>query len=170
MGLPFDRSRDCGAGAYLDRMPERLVLEGYRHWTAGYQTSSVVPWELAWRLYDGLLGTEEAKHALAELAHFVRVMVQCASCPLRSFPSGARHLCREECLALGLVAGVQHSDDLTVGRCLNALTCPRRCEAIALAAGSFAITLKSMNQLLLPIPASVIDEVTARGGRNDTIH
>ena len=38
----------------------------------------------------------------------------CAACPLRSFPFGAHHVCRDECVALGLIAALQHDDP---GRC-----------------------------------------------------
>lgn len=154
---------------YLVRIPERLVLEGYRHWIAGYDHNSVIPWELAWNLYESILGVDQAKTAVAELSHFIRVVGRCTTCPLKSFPSGAHHLCREECLALGLIAGAQHSDDAVIRKCLEAMTCPARCEAVAMAAGSFALTLRAMNQRLLPIPVNAIDDILTRV-RSNTIH
>lgn len=154
---------------YLARTPERLVLEGYRHWIAGYDNNSVIPWELAWSLYERLLGAEQAKTALAELSNYIRIVGRCATCPLRSFPSGAHHLCREECLTLAMIAGAQHSDEAVVRKCLDAMTCPARCDAVAMAAGSFALTLRAMNQKLLPIPVNVVDDILSRGD-SKTVH
>ncbi len=160
----LDRHED-----YLARTPERLVLEGYRYWIAGYDNNSVIPWELAWSLYERILGAEQAKSAVAELANYIRIVGRCATCPLRSFPSGAHHLCREECLTLAMIAGAQHCDELVVRKCLDAMTCPTRCDAVAMAAGSFALTLRSMNQKLLPIPVNVVDDIVNRGNSN-TVH
>lgn len=154
---------------YFVRTPERLVLEGYRHWVAGFDNGSIAPWELAWDLYETILGADHAKSALSELAHFIRTTGRCATCPLRSFPTGARHLCRDECLTLGLIAGAQHGDDSVVGKCLEAMTCPARREPVALAAGSFALTLRALNQRLLPIPAYVVDDIVTRS-RPATFH
>ena len=97
-------------GCYFERPPERLVLEGYRRWLAGYDSGSVTPWEMTQALYEELLGAAEGRRVLAELSHFVRTLRQCAACPLRSFPFGAHHVCRDECLALGLIAALQHDD------------------------------------------------------------
>ena len=97
-------------GCYFERPPERLVLEGYRRWLAGYDSGSVTPWEMTQALYEELLGAAEGRRVLAELSHFVRTLRQCAACPLRSFPFGAHHVCRDECVALGLIAALQHDD------------------------------------------------------------
>lgn len=154
---------------YLERTPEKLVLEGYRHWIAGYDNNSVIPWELAWSLYERILGADRAKSAIAELANFIRVVGRCATCPLKSFPNGAHHLCREECLTLAMIAGAQHADEAVIRKCLNAMTCPTRCDAVAMAAGSFALTLRAMDQNLLPIPVNVIDDILCRGN-SKTVH
>ena len=46
-------------GCYFQRPPERLVLEGYRRWLAGYDSGSVTPWEMTQALYEELLGAAE---------------------------------------------------------------------------------------------------------------
>ena len=33
-------------GCYFERPPEKLVLEGYRRWLAGFESGSVTPWEM----------------------------------------------------------------------------------------------------------------------------
>src|SRR5688500_15892050 len=120
-------------GVYFERPPEKLVLEGYRRWMAGFDTGSVVPWELTFSLYTGLLGSEHGRRALSELSHFVRT--------LRSFPFGAHHVCRDECLTLGLVAALQHDDAAAARVCLSAMACPALGDELGKAARGFAQTL-----------------------------
>ncbi len=153
----------------LDRQPERLVIEGYRRWMAGFDSGSVTPWESAWVLYAAELGPEDARRAIGDLAYFVRALKTCAQCPLRRFPFGARSLCPEEYLALALVSGAQHDDRSTVQACLDCLsTCPRRLE-VGAAAGHYAATLFSLDQHLKPIPPDLLDRITGRSA-GATLH
>jgi len=143
---------------YHERTPERLVLEGYRHWSAGFDTQSIAPWEMAFLLYREELGAEDGKRALAELSHYVRTLKACSTCPLRSYPFHSRHLCLEECLSIGLIAGMQH-DDGTSDVCLQHMACPLRENEIATAAKTFAMVLSDLGQRLLPVPPTVIKEI-----------
>ena len=154
---------------YFERQPEKLVLEGYRRWMAGFDTGSVAPWELTFSLYTGLLGSEHGRRALAELSHFVRTLRSCAACPLRSFPFGAHHVCRDECLTMGLVAALQHDDRDAARACLGAMTCPALGGDLAKAALGFAETLADLDQVLLPIPRQAIEDILNRATRA-TIH
>jgi hypothetical protein len=157
-------ARDCDGfgGCYFERPAEKLVLEGYRHWTAGYDTGSVVPWEMAWGLYSGILGGADARIALAELSHFIRTLGRCAHCPLRAFPFGAHHICRDECLTLGLIAANQHGDARAAELCLAALACAPSAQEAGKAATDFAAALSRFEQKLLPIPAGVIEDILMR--------
>jgi hypothetical protein len=159
----------CEPGCYFARAPEKLVLEGYRRWMAGYDTGSVTPWELTHSLYTELLGPGHGRRALGELSHFVRTLRRCATCPLRSFPFGAHHICRDECLTLGLIAGLQHGDADAARACLHAMTCPARHAETSEAAQIFADTLAELEHTLLPIPQKVIEDVLTRAARA-TIH
>jgi hypothetical protein len=107
-------------GCYFERPPEKLVLEGYRRWLAGYDSGLVTPWEMTQTLYEELLGPAEGRRVVAELSHFVRTLRRCAACPLKSFPFNAHHVCRDECLALGLIAALQHDDHEAARTCLSA--------------------------------------------------
>ncbi len=157
--------QDC----YFARPPEMLVLEGYRRWMAGFDTGSVAPWELTHSLYAELLGPEEGRHALAELAHFVRTLRRCAACPLKSYPFNAHHVCRDECLTLGLIASLQHGNAEAAQTCLGAMACPLLACEIAQAARSFAETLARLDHKLLPIPRDAIDDILNRASRK-TVH
>ena len=162
-------SSTCEDGCYFARPPEKLVLEGHRRWMAGFDTGSVAPWELTFSLYSDLLGSEQGRRALSDLSHFVRTLRRCASCPLRSFPFDAHHICRDECLTLGLIAAMQHDDSAVAQLCLRSIACPAMCLEAAEAARTFAATLSSLEQTLLPIPLSVIEDVLARRQRT-TLH
>jgi hypothetical protein len=160
---------DPHEGCYFERPPEKLVLEGYRRWMAGFETGSVTPWEMTFSLYTDMLGAAEGRRALSELSHFVRTLRQCAACPLRSFPFGAHHICRDECLTLGLIAGLQHGEEATGLICLRNMSCPGRSREIGEAAGGFADTLAGLQQILLPIPRHAIEDVLSRATRA-TVH
>src|SRR5690606_23107284 len=154
---------------YFERLPEKLVLEGYRRWTAGFETGSIVPWEMGWGLDDGALGRWPAKQAAGELSHFIRVLRQCALCPLRSFPFDSHHICREECLILGLISALQNDDQRLLEFCINAIACPRRCDDVTDAARGFAEMLAEFGQTLLPIPVQAIDSALTETNRS-TFH
>ncbi len=146
---------------YLQRRPERLVIEGYRRWTTGFVTGSIVPWEMARELYCEVLGEQDGVAALNSLSQYVRTLKKCATCPLRSFPHNSSHLCMEECLTMGLIAGLQHQDD-AADICLHHIACKQMCDEVELAAMDFANTLMSMEQVLLPVPAFVVNDILKR--------
>lgn len=160
----FDCSNET-PGRYFARPPERLVLEGYRHWTLGKATQQHQPWETAVDLYLDILGKRGSKTAIFALSEFVNTLERCADCPLRTFKSGSRHICREEALVMGLIAGIQNDDARATELCLTALTCRMRCEEMALAAGSFALILRGLGKTLLPIPSPVIRDILDRSRR-----
>lgn len=153
---------------YLERPPERLVVEGYRQWTAGFDTGSIHPWELTWQMYCEELGTKDGNIAVAELSNFVRTLKRCATCPLRSFPFNSSHLCVEECLTLGLISDLQHDIDAK-SLCLDLLTCPIKRDEVEGAAAGFASALKCFGHILLPVPTPVIEDVLHRSSK-PTMH
>ncbi|MCI5078548.1 hypothetical protein [Oricola sp.] len=163
----YDRF-DCQNGnsaAYFARPPERLVLEGYRNWSYGVATADEAAWQRAIDLYSGLLGTRASAAAVQALSEFVGALGRCASCPLKTFETGSRHICRDEVLVMGLIAGIQNQDDEVVGLCLTELSCATRCDEVALAAGSFALVLRGLDKTLLPIPAPVVRDILERSRR-----
>lgn len=155
---------------YLERQAEMLVLEGYRHWTAGFETGSVIPWEMAWTVYTQELGIKNAKRAVTELSHFIRTLHFNAACQLKAFPYGSLHICREECLLMGLISALQNGDDTTRDVCLDALVTGSRIGQVKQAAQDYAQTMAELDQVLLPIPhyavASLILPVSSSAGHH----
>lgn len=139
-----------------------LVLQGFRFWTGGTVLSSMEPWTQAQLLYRGLLGDEDGERAIIALARFVRILGQCANCPLKVFNSGSSFICRDETLVMALIAGFQNGDEPTVHYCLDKLCRPDRCSQAAMAAGTFALTLKALDYTMLPIPSQVVEQIMSR--------
>jgi hypothetical protein len=165
----FDKAEHHGC--YFERPPEKLVLEGYRCWLVGFESGSVLPWEMAGTLYEELLGAADGRRVVAELSHFVRTLRRCAACPLRSFPFNAHHVCRDECLALGLIAALQHDDAAAAQTCLSAIACPRLLAHVCEAASCYADALAGARHYLLPIPQSAIEDVLTRSRQaRGTVH
>ncbi|MEM8857313.1 MAG: hypothetical protein AAGD96_03280 [Chloroflexota bacterium] len=146
---------------YLEKQPERLVVEGYRRWATGFETGSIVPWEMAWELYSEILGDQDAGIALNCLSKYVRTLKRCATCPLRAYPLNSLHLCMEECLTIGLISGLQHEDS-AAHICLHHMACPQVCDEVEQAGKEFAETLKNMQQVLQPVPPHVITDILER--------
>lgn len=155
--------------SYFDRIPERLVLEGYRRWIAGFETGSVLPWEMTWALYTDAVGIHASKILIAELSQFVRVLRHCALCPLHSFPFDSHQVCQAECLTLGLISALQNNNSTTIEACLGSIACKSRCLDVEKAAQDFADALISADQILLPIPANALVNVLNRTA-SVTIH
>jgi hypothetical protein len=113
-------------------------------------------------LYRDMLGIPGAMAALHALSEFVTALGRCAACPLKTFESGSHHVCRDEVLVMGLIAGIQNGDDLVAEICLTELACATRCDEVALAAGSFALVLRGLDKTLLPIPVPVVRDILDR--------
>lgn len=165
--MPEMRNSYPGPDSYFERPAEKLVLEGYRCWTRGYVMRSTEPWTDAQLLYRGMLGDANGEQAIIALAGFVKTLGQCAICPLRMFKSGSRFICRDETLVMGLIAGIQNGDQPAVEFSLKELCCPNLCEDVAMAAGVFALELKAMDKIMMPIPAHVLARIIERSQHED---
>jgi hypothetical protein len=111
---PFDAatSANAAAGATIlplpARAPERLVGVGFRCWLAGLSSGDIRCWEEAWNTYSGTLGPGNAKDLLIDLSKFVRAVKASANRDIEISPSGCRGFCRDECLAISIIAASQH--------------------------------------------------------------
>lgn len=154
-----------GAG-YLDRLPERLVLEGFRRWMAGYDTGDIQCWELAWNLYAKTLGPRPARAAMAELSCWVREIRATTARPVCLFPYGCGRMCRDECMAMSMVASVQHNDEAALKSAAFQLLGGQRIGPAIEAARSFGAVLESLGQHLIAVPRPVIEDIALRPPRD----
>jgi len=130
--------------------PERLVGVGFRCWLQGFQTSDIGCWEVAWDEFSRAVGPQAAKPLMTELACWVRAVQDSAERRIEVFPAQCRRFCRDECLAISMVAACQHSTCPAFRACAVALLgCDEVEEAIE-GADSFARCLRDAGQVLSP--------------------
>jgi hypothetical protein len=152
-----------GRGApLLDRLPERLVLEGFRRWILGYASGDLGHWEEAWNLYASSLGPRDARVIVDRLAKFVRSVRDWSTCPITCFPGGCRHVCRQECFALAMVAASQNQDLDSLAAAMRHLLDPEGHEEAMLPALAYAEAMKDQDLILMPVPMLVIEEIAGR--------
>jgi hypothetical protein len=151
--------------ALFDRLPERLVLEGFRRWIAGYASGDLRHWEAAWNLHANALGPRDARVVIERLAHFVRSVRDWSICPIHCLPCGLRHVCSHECFALAMVAASQNNDTDCLAVAMRHLLDPEGHEEAMLPALAYAEAMKESDLLLTPVPRRVIDEIAGRSAR-----
>lgn len=153
---------ECPAAAYLRQPPENLVVNGYRNWVAGLAHSDQRYWDAAWAAHVRALGTVDGQAALDAMAGLVSQLGACATCPLRFYKPGAGHLCRDECLVLGMVSGAQHGDEDLLVQSARLLSCSDACVEVIDRVSAYAGILLGHRQRLAPIPLSAIADIDKR--------
>jgi hypothetical protein len=132
------------------RAPERLVGVGFRCWLTGFDTGDVSAWEEAWTTYQAALGHDAAKPLLLSLSQFVRgVKANCCR-DIEVYPLECRGFCRDECLAISLIAASQHDRRPELRTCAAALTGSDDIGDALLGAQQFAAGLREAQQILSP--------------------
>lgn len=163
LSRPVASATPPGSAAPLfDRLPERLVLEGFRRWITGYASGDLRHWEEAWNLHAASLGPRDARLVVDRLARFVRTVRDWSVCPIACFPGGCRHLCRQECFALTMVAAAQNHDLDCLAAAMRHLLDPDGHEEAMLPALAYAEAMKEHDLLLMPVPKTVIEEIAGR--------
>lgn len=157
----------CGNRAcYLDRLPERLVVDGYRYWMAGYETGSIAPWELAWTLFAKELGATDGRAALSALTCWVRTCRTYSSEPRQTFPFQCQRLCKDECLAVSLIAALQHDDRPCAKFCLDRMVTADGVKDTERSAHCLADSLHGLGQTLIPVPQTIVEDIATRPARD----
>jgi hypothetical protein len=150
----------------LDRKPERLVVTGLRCCMAGYAYGDVDCWETAWQAYCGELGTADARRLMGELQFWVRTLRSESARAIDVFPHGCGNVCRDECMALSLIAALQDHDEptayLAALHLAGAIGEEQR-RAVVGSGRSYAETLVAAGQKLMSVPPSVVLAIAAHG-------
>lgn len=121
---------------------DRLVALGFRHWVAGYQTSDIACWEQAWRLFEGEIGADAARRVVGDLSCWVRAITSASRREIEVFPGPCRGFCRDECVAVSLVASMQHGVCPAMQACTKALLENGECEDVMGQSCALAETLR----------------------------
>jgi len=129
---------------------ERLVGVGFRCWLQGFQTSDIGCWEVAWHEFSRAVGPRAAKPLMTELACWVRAVQDSAERRIEVYPAQCRRFCRDECLAISMVAACQHSTCPAFRACAVALLGSNEVDEAIEGADSFARCLRDAGQVLSP--------------------
>lgn len=130
------------------RAPERLVGVGFRCWLTGLSTGDISSWEDAFNAFSAQLGPEHAKDLLIELSQFVRAVRATAERDIEVAERGACGFCRDECLAISIIAACQHNARPALQSSATALVGSDDIGDTIAGAQTFAQRLKSANLLL----------------------
>lgn len=168
-----DEGGECPAAAYLRQQPENLVVNGYRNCVAGLAHQDPRFWDAAMFAHAEALGTIDGQYALDVMASLIGRLGVCATCPLKFYKPGTCHLCRDECLLLGMVAGAQNGDEAAMVHSAKLLTCSDACFEVVDRASAYAAVLLGHGHRLTPIPLGAIADIDFRasafaGGRTSS--
>lgn len=130
------------------RAPERLVGVGFRCWLAGLSTGDIKCWEDAWNTFSASLGPDNAKTLLIELSKFVRAVKADAQREIEVSEPGCRGFCRDECLAISIIAACQHNQRQMLAASASALIGSDDIGDTLNGALALAASLRSANQIL----------------------
>jgi hypothetical protein len=129
---------------------ERLIGLGFRHWVAGYKSGDIDRWEDAWRLYSRALGPNAARTAVSELSAWVRAVSAAARREITVSATDCTGFCRDECLAVSMIAACQHNTCPAMRACAFALIESSLIDEVVHHAETFALTMRGLDQVLSP--------------------
>jgi hypothetical protein len=132
------------------KTPERLVGVGFRCWISGYRHGDIRCWETAWNLYSRELGARSGRIALSGLSQWVRKLRNSAGREIVALSPGCASFCRDECIAISMIAAAQHKVCPALRACVFAMIESSAVEAVMEETNSFAFTLSKLDQHLAP--------------------
>lgn len=103
------------------RRPERLVGVTFRRGLAALDRHDATQWQFAWQEFSDVAGPQEATTLLSSLSAWVCTLRRCAGRRLETFPAGCPGFCRDECLAISLIAASQQGACPALKACAFAL-------------------------------------------------
>lgn len=130
--------------------PERLVGLGFRYWLTGFRTGDISCWERAWGAYSNALGPTCAKGAITDLSCWVRAISRHARRDLETSAVDCDRFCRDECVAIAMIAACQHNACPAMRACAFSLLGCSMIDEVVQGAENFASTMRQAEQVLLP--------------------
>ncbi|MFV0367214.1 MAG: hypothetical protein ACK5KM_02020 [Hyphomicrobiaceae bacterium] len=157
----------CSNTPSLEHYPaEAIVGLGFRGWISGYQNSDIGCWEEVWQLYSNLLGPKLAETAVGSLASWSKAIAVSSRNKISVWPLNACGFCRDECLAISMIAACQHNTCPAMRACAFALLDNSMVDEVLHHAGTYALTLRSVEHVVSPswiVNANAyVDPVAAR--------
>lgn len=128
--------------------PERLAGCGFRHIMPFAATGDLSGWALAEQTYANVVGHERAEAIVTDLGGFARCVCRAAQRRIETLPAGCPGFCRDECLAISIIAASQHGACPALKACAFALLASSEVCATLDAATSLADRLRDAGQVL----------------------
>lgn len=143
VGLSTGEDRDCRLPPALAaaKRPERIVGRGFRCWMAAYLSPDGVCCRNALHLYASDLGDQAAKAIMPELCVWVHAIHAAAAREIEIYPPACAGFCRDECLAISMIAASQCDSSSSVRACAFALTGVGTIDDVVETAGRFGRAL-----------------------------
>ena len=127
---------------------------------SGCKTGDVTHWERAWNLYSSRLGTKSARAVMGELSDWVRLVSCRARRDIEVAPHDCLRFCRDECLAVSMIAASQHKTCPAMRACTFALIEDSMIDEVVDQSDRFALMLRAVDQVL-PAAAILKADLTA---------
>lgn len=136
---------------HADAPAEKLFFAQYRCWMAGYSTRDTYCWDLAWKALLRFVAPDSAKRLYGEFHFFTFTLNEQANRSIGWRPNVCRCLCRDEYLALRLVAASQRDDLDQELSAATGLLGTDQVHVLLMASRSLAQVLKVRRFVLAPI-------------------
>jgi hypothetical protein len=134
----------------LHNPPDIFVGRGFRFWLTGFRTGELAHWERAFTLAEQTVGLTAARDVCRDFSQWVRLLSEHSHRDLHVLDPASRCFCRDECIAMALVAAHQHQACPALQACaMTLLSCDPRDELNALT-GALARGLAAADQLVSP--------------------
>lgn len=128
----------------------RLVGVGFRLWLSGCKTGDLSCWQTAWDLYESIIGPKNTELAVSELSAWVKTVASSAARDIELNPATCPGFCKDECLAIAMIAACQHKTCPAMRACAFALIESSGIEPVVDQSERFAMTLVAVDQVLSP--------------------
>ena len=162
VALRWETSQPCGLE------PERLVGLGFRYWTLGRATGDIACWQRAWDLYSGTFGVVGGRAAVSQLSSWVGALGHTSRRDIEVSAATCASFCRDECVAISMIAACQHQTCPALRACAFALLETSMIDGVVEQAQGFADTLAGLDQILSP--ASIVPVTVNIPGKHPTAH
>ncbi|MEO1719852.1 MAG: hypothetical protein AAFR23_06410 [Pseudomonadota bacterium] len=145
-----------------------LLTYGYRGWMGGLRSADMSAWENVFRTYSQELGLCHAKRTVEALSEWVSSIEHARSRRVEVCPLEARALCRDECVAMSIVAAAQSDACPAMRACAFALVGADNIDPVVSNAEALATEFRDAERifepsLIVPSELAVAAQATSYG-------
>jgi len=133
----------CGTAA-------RLVGFGFRGWLSGLRSAELGELDRVWTHYRELLGDAQARTTVGALANWVASVQRSSSRSIAVCAPDCEQFCRDECMAISMIAAAQNDTCPAMRACAFALIGGSNVDGVVSGAEAFAGALRESGQVLTP--------------------